>query len=118
MELLWNRELTFFSGDQTPLPNLPLLELQGFQLPLPALPIRLRRRALLIFAQRRTILPVDDTFLLGRDRLGSRVPPLTLRGLQGPQTGEPASRPSRTHRHHRLWFRQGEPETSIISVLR
>ena len=43
--------MVLLAGDQAPVPDLPLLELQGLLLPLPALPIRLRGRALFLPAQ-------------------------------------------------------------------
>ena len=34
--------------------------------------------------------------------------------LQGPQAREPSARPARTHRHHRLWFRQGDLDSAFF----
>ena len=89
--------MVLLAGDQAPVPDLPLLELQGLLLPLPALPIRLRGRALFLpaqvfrciwgilgilgilgifwlfcfFAQRWTLLAVNHVVLLGGDRVCS-----------------------------------------------
>ena len=43
--------MVLLAGDQAPVPDLPLLELQGLFVSLPALPIRLRGRALFLPAQ-------------------------------------------------------------------
>ena len=43
--------MVLLAGDQAPVPDLPVLELQGLLLPLPSLPIRLRGRALFLPAQ-------------------------------------------------------------------
>ena len=43
--------MVLLTGDQAPVPDLPVLELQGLLLPLPALPIRMRGRALFLPAQ-------------------------------------------------------------------
>ena len=78
--------MVLFAGDQAPVPDLPVLELQGLLLPLPALPIRLRGRALFLpaqvfrciwgyfryfgyFAQCWTFLALNHVVLLGGDRV-------------------------------------------------
>ena len=43
----------------------------------------------------------------------SRVPALTLGDSQGLEAWEPAAWPSRSRRHHGLWFRQGDREPQI-----
>ena len=43
--------MVLLAGDQAPVPDLAVLELQGLLLPLPALPICLRGRALFLPAQ-------------------------------------------------------------------